>query len=170
MMLKKRSTRLFGVLMTTRAARNYQCGTFFFSKSVNGLMDGLTKTDGTEFIEYYSYRVTLIPLPQPGQYQRILWICYLINRSERRARCLNCVTCKIGDKRADAAGEKPTRAGSLFQRIIFRLIPRNIIIQEGKFKKKSQINLKGYRSFLTVRGDNGGLWISCLSSFDPVLI
>ena len=45
------------------------------------------------------------------------------------------------------------------------------VIQETKFKKKSQIELKGYRVFPTIRGDNGGgLLVAGLIPLDPVLI
>ena len=45
------------------------------------------------------------------------------------------------------------------------------MIQETKFRRKSQIEIQGYRSFSTVRGDSGGgLLISCISSLNPVLI
>ena len=51
------------------------------------------------------------------------------------------------------------------------LKPQVIVIQETKFKRKSQFNVSGFRSFPTIRGDSGGgLLISCLSSLDPVLI
>ena len=54
---------------------------------------------------------------------------------------------------------------------IQQLHPHIIVIQETKIKRKSQIELHGYRSYPTVRGDNGGgLLIACLSSLDPVLI
>ena len=53
---------------------------------------------------------------------------------------------------------------------IAQLHPHIIVIQETKIKRKSQIELKGYRVFPTVRGDcGGGLIIACLSSLDPVL-
>ena len=54
---------------------------------------------------------------------------------------------------------------------IEQLKPHIIVIQETKFKKKTEINLKGYRLFPTVRGDNGGgILIACLLSLEPVLV
>ncbi len=54
---------------------------------------------------------------------------------------------------------------------IDQLKPHIIIIQETKFKKKNQIELKGYRLFPTVRGDDGGgVLIACLVSLAPVLV
>ena len=49
--------------------------------------------------------------------------------------------------------------------------PQIIMIQETKIKRKSQINIEGYTTFPTVRGDSGGgVLISCLTSLNPVLI
>ena len=49
--------------------------------------------------------------------------------------------------------------------------PQVIVIQETKIKRKSQIDLTGYKCFPTVRGDNGGgVLIACIRSLDPVLI
>ncbi len=54
---------------------------------------------------------------------------------------------------------------------IEQLKPQIIVIQETKFKKKNQIELKGYRVFPTIRGDNGGgILIACLTSLEPVLV
>ena len=54
---------------------------------------------------------------------------------------------------------------------IGQLNPHIIVIQETKFKRKSQIELKGYRCFPTIRGDSGGgLLIACVVDLDPVLI
>ena len=51
------------------------------------------------------------------------------------------------------------------------LKPHVVIIQETKLKRKSLANFKGYRSFATIRGDNGGgLLIACTNSINPVLI
>ena len=51
------------------------------------------------------------------------------------------------------------------------LKPDIIVIQETKLKRKAQIQLKGYRLYETVRGDNGGgLLIAALVSLEPVLI
>ena len=52
-----------------------------------------------------------------------------------------------------------------------QLKPDVVVIQETKLKRKNQINVKGYRTFPTIRGDSGGgVLISCLISLDPVLI
>ena len=49
--------------------------------------------------------------------------------------------------------------------------PHIIVIQETKAKRKGQFDLKGYRQYETVRGDNGGgLLLACISSIQPVLI
>ena len=49
--------------------------------------------------------------------------------------------------------------------------PHVIIIQETKLKRKSQIELHGFRCFLTVRGDDGGgILVACQTALDPVLI
>ena len=49
--------------------------------------------------------------------------------------------------------------------------PQIIMIQETKIKRKSQIDIEGYTTFPTVRGDcGGGVLISCLTSLNPVLI
>jgi hypothetical protein len=54
---------------------------------------------------------------------------------------------------------------------IGQLNPHIIVIQETKFKRKSQIELQGYRCFQTIRGDSGGgLLIACVVALDPVLI
>ena len=54
---------------------------------------------------------------------------------------------------------------------ISQIKPEIIILQETKIKRKSQITLKGYRTFSTVGGDSGGgVLIACLCSLDPVLI
>ena len=51
------------------------------------------------------------------------------------------------------------------------LKPHIIVIQETKIKRKSQIHLKGYLPYVTLRGDSGGgLLVACLSSLKPVLI
>ena len=49
--------------------------------------------------------------------------------------------------------------------------PHIVIIQETKLKRKSQIEIDGYRCFPTVRGDSGGgLLIACKKDLDPVWI
>ena len=54
---------------------------------------------------------------------------------------------------------------------IEQLNPHIIVIQETKVKRKSQIELKGYRCYPTVRGDSGGgILIACIAALDPVLI
>jgi hypothetical protein len=55
---------------------------------------------------------------------------------------------------------------------IDQLKPHVVVVQETKLKKKSPVDLiKGYRTFTTVRGDNGGgLMIACLASLDPVMV
>ena len=51
------------------------------------------------------------------------------------------------------------------------LQPHVVVIQETKLKRKSQISLKGYRCFPTIRGDNGGgLLIACRCDLKPVQI
>ena len=55
--------------------------------------------------------------------------------------------------------------------ILEQLEPHIIVIQETKIRRKSQINLQGYRCFPTVRGDSGGgILIAGLATLDPVLI
>ena len=50
-----------------------------------------------------------------------------------------------------------------------QLHPDVIILQEAKLRRKSQINLPGYRIFTTIRGDQGGgLLIACLVTLDPI--
>ena len=54
---------------------------------------------------------------------------------------------------------------------IAQLHPHIIVVQETKIKRKSQIELSGYQTYPTIRGDSGGgIMIACLSSLDPVLI
>ena len=51
------------------------------------------------------------------------------------------------------------------------LDPHVIIVQETKLKRKSQVNIEGYKCFPTIRGDNGGgVLIACKCGLDPVLI
>ena len=55
--------------------------------------------------------------------------------------------------------------------IITMLEPQIILIQETKFKRKTQGTLQGYKCFPTIRGDcGGGLLIACKSSLEPALI
>ena len=54
---------------------------------------------------------------------------------------------------------------------IDQLKPHVIVIQETKLKRKNQIEIKGYRQFPLIRGDNGGgVLISCLISLEPILV
>ena len=84
----------------------------------NGLMDGPMKTDGTEFIEYYYYYYLVYFYCGESTYFEQM---FFINKSEiRQGQGVKIVQrAKLGIKSADAAGEKPTRAGSLFQRLTF---------------------------------------------------
>ena len=51
------------------------------------------------------------------------------------------------------------------------LEPQVIVVQEKKLKRASQITLKGYRCFTTIRGDSGGgLLIASRCDLDPVQI
>ena len=51
------------------------------------------------------------------------------------------------------------------------LRPSVIIIQETKLKRKNQCELKGYKCFMTLRGDSGGgLLLACHERLEPTLI
>ena len=55
--------------------------------------------------------------------------------------------------------------------IMDQINPHVIIIQETKLRRKGQINLQGYRCYLTIRGDSGGgILVACQTALDPVLI
>ena len=54
---------------------------------------------------------------------------------------------------------------------ISSLRPQVIVVQETKMKRKGKIELKGYKIFETIRGDNGGgLMVAVLSALEPVFI
>ena len=49
--------------------------------------------------------------------------------------------------------------------------PHIVVIQETKSKRKGKVELKGYRIFELIRGDNGGgIMIACISSLQSTLI
>ena len=54
---------------------------------------------------------------------------------------------------------------------IEQLKPHIVVIQEAKLKRKSLVDLQGYKPFITIRGDSGGgIFVACLAILNPVLV